>query len=148
MKINDYFNIKCTIINLYIRKNKKKYDWLGPVGYPPTYAKKFNNSNKNKYTKNLIIFMDDFYPLSLFFDPYPFILLFLFYSFFLSIKICLYKKITFTIYPAFLISFLACLLSTSSFVNLKPFSTILRLSPNYLALSTILLSSISPAFYI
>lgn len=92
--------------------------------------------------------MDDFYPLSLFFDPYPFILLFLFYSFFLSIKICLYKKITFTIYPAFLISFLACLLSTSSFVNLKPFSTILRLSPNYLALSTILLSSISPAFYI
>ena len=43
MKINDYFNIKCTIINLYIRKNKKKYDWLGPGGYPPTNAKKFNN---------------------------------------------------------------------------------------------------------
>ena len=147
MKINDDFNKKRTIINLYISKNKKKFE-QALSDTPPTYAKKFNNSNKNKYTKNLIIFMDDFYPLSLFFDPYPFILLFLFYSFFLSIKICLYKKITFTIYPAFLISFLACLLSTSSFVNLKPFSTILRLSPNYLALSTILLSSISPAFYI
>ena len=148
MKINDYFNIKCTIINLYIRKNKKNSNRPCRIPPPPPMQKKFNNSNKNKYTKNLIIFMDDFYPLSLFFDPYPFILLFLFCSFFLSIKNFLYKKITFTIYPAFFISFLACLLSTSSFVNLKPFSTILRLSPNYLALSTILLSSISPAFYI
>ena len=100
MKINDYFNIKCTIINLYIRKNKNKFDWVlsdtHPLAAPPI-QKKINNSNKNKYTKNLIIFTDDFYPLSLFFDPYPFILLFLFCSFFLSIKKFLYKKITFTI---------------------------------------------------
>jgi len=40
MKINDYFNIKCTIINLYIRKNKKKS--TGPCRIPPPHLCKKN----------------------------------------------------------------------------------------------------------
>ena len=43
MKINDYFNIKCTIINLYIRKNKKKSTGPCRIPPPPPMQKKFNN---------------------------------------------------------------------------------------------------------
>ena len=35
MKINDDFNKKRTIINLYICKNKNKFDWVLSDTHPP-----------------------------------------------------------------------------------------------------------------